>query len=87
MVEHFLFVKDELAPYRPAREGMGEPEFVVHPHLVIGYIVFVKPDGRGLLGFTKLPLVITGDENVDVDRIAIDEIENEAHPVSSGRGG
>ena len=79
-------VEDVPAPGRQAGQGVGQPEPVVLPHLVVWDGVQVRPQRRGFLRFPDLALVPGGDEGVDVDGVAVDELEQVLAPVLEAEG-
>ncbi len=54
---------------------MGYPQDVIGPHLVVRDLVDSKPQRYGLIGFDGAALEVVRSEDVDVDRIAVDELK------------
>ena len=75
MIEHAITIEEEMPTDGLPGEHLREPQEIVRPHLVVGNRSQGRPKWDRLIGLlSPAPVSICG-ENVDVNRIAVEELE------------
>jgi hypothetical protein len=85
VVEHFVAIEDKVSQKPLFREHQGNPDLVIGPHGIVGDGVEWNPERQSFLGLCRGSPTIVGAKHPDVNRVAIDELEEKLATFSGLR--